>query len=60
MKKIDKDWIACNTCEHVSQCASGKSRIENISENSPILADIGCYKYEIYNTQISDTQLKLF
>lgn len=60
MKKIDKNWITCVSCEHADNCISGSARIKNLEPNAPILKDIGCYHYEIYSNQINDKQLKLF
>jgi len=49
----------CFTCEYKFSCNVAKSRLQGLDAASPILADIGCFDYEIYKKQTEDRQLNL-
>ena len=55
-----KQWIICGECEYFSKCKAGQLKMENISPDSKIYNDIGCFNFEQYYFLTQDRQLKLF
>jgi len=56
---MSKKFYTCYTCRNLEKCLAGKSRLEHVEINSPIIQDIGCFEMEIYKEQIKPKQLKL-
>ena len=55
-----KQWIICGECEYLSQCKAGQSKTQNITQDSKVYDDLGCYNFEQYYLLTQDRQLKLF
>jgi len=51
----NKKWVICGTCPYLDNCKAGQAKTSNITANSPVYNEIGCFDYE----QVNPKQMKL-
>ena len=57
---MTKKWFICLECEYLTECKAGKARTYELSVNSRVYSDVGCFNQEQYFIQKSRKQLRLF